>query len=162
MAADGGGGESELVESWLARIEGTSDEVAVDSPRTEVALSHWLEQQAERRRRRRARLAQAEPAVPGAVWLLLIIGAVLTISYLTVFANPRDRWWVQTIMIGSVTLLVVAGLLVVVFLDRPYQQDGAYVAPSEMQTTIRLMEREFADDPTFQPPCDDQGRPTPA
>ena len=35
--------------SWLARIEGTSDEVAVDSPRTEVALSHWLEQQAERR-----------------------------------------------------------------------------------------------------------------
>ena len=56
-------------------------------------------------------------------------------------------------MIGSVTLLVVAGLLVVVFLDRPYQQDGAYVAPSEMQTTIRLMEREFADDPTFQPPA---------
>jgi hypothetical protein len=153
------GGESELVESWLARLEGTSDEIAVDSPRTEVALGHWLEQQAERREGRRARLVQAHPVVPGAVWLVLIIGAVLTISHMTLFADPRERSWVQAIMIGSVTLLVVAGLLVVVFLDRPYEQDGAYVAPSEMQTTIRLMEREFAGDPTFKPPCDDQGRP---
>jgi hypothetical protein len=153
------GGESELVEGWLARLEGTTDEIAVDSPRTEVALGHWLEQQAERREGRRARLVQADPVVPGAVWLVLIVGAVLTISYMTVFADPRERWWVQAFMIGSVTLLVVAGLLVVVFLDRPYEQDGAYVAPSEMQTTIRLMEREFASDPAFKPPCDDQGRP---
>lgn len=153
------GGESELVEGWLTRLEGTTDEIAVDSPRTEVALGHWLEQQAERREGRRARLVQADPVVPGAVWMVLIVGAVLTISYMTVFADPRERWWVQAFMIGSVTLLVVAGLLVVLFLDRPYQQDGAYVAPSEMQTSIRLIEREFAADPTFKPPCDDQGRP---
>jgi hypothetical protein len=114
---------------------------------------------AERREGRRARLVEADPVVPAAVWLLLLVGAAVTISYLTLFADPRDRSWVQALIIGSVTLLVVAGLLVVAFLDRPYQQDGAYVAPSEMQTTIRLIEHEFAGDPTFQPPCDDQGRP---
>jgi hypothetical protein len=140
-------------------MEATVDEISVDSPRTEVALGHWLDQMAERREGRRARLVEADPVVPAAVWLLLLVGAAVTISYLTLFADPRDRSWVQALIIGSVTLLVVAGLLVVAFLDRPYQQDGAYVAPSEMQTTIRLIEHEFAGDPTFQPPCDDQGRP---
>jgi len=153
------GNESEVVEDWLVRMEATVDEISVDSPRTEVALGHWLDQMAERREGRRARLVEADPVVPAAVWLLLLVGAAVTISYLTLFADPRDRSWVQALIIGSVTLLVVAGLLVVAFLDRPYQQDGAYVAPSEMQTTIRLIEHEFAGDPTFQPPCDDQGRP---
>lgn len=153
------GEESARVEDWLAQIETTVDDIAVDSPRTEVALGHWLDQAAERREGRRARLLQAEPLVPDAVWVLLLTGALLTIGYMTVFANPRDQWWVQALMIGSVNLIVVAGLLVVVILDRPFQRDGAYVAPSEMQTTIRLIEREFGGDPTFQPPCDDQGRP---
>jgi hypothetical protein len=152
------GGESALVEEWLARLESTVDDIAVDSPRTEVALAHWLDQAAERREGRRARLLQADPAVPEAVWLLLLSGAVLTIGYMVVFANRRDRWWVQALMIGSVNLIVVAGLLVVFILDRPYQRDGAYVAPSEMQTSIRLIELEFGGDASFQPPCDAQGR----
>ena len=154
------GRESELVEDWIVRIETTVDEITIDSPKTEVALSHWLDQQADRREGRRARLVQAEPSMPEAVWMLLLVGALLTIGYLIVYADRRDRWWVQALMTGSVTLLVVAGLLVVALLDRPYQQDGAYVAPTEMQTTLRLMERDFAGDPTFLPPCDEQGRPT--
>jgi hypothetical protein len=151
------GRESELVEEWLARIEATVDQMEVDSPRTEVAFGHWLEQMADRRDGRRARLLQAEPVVPDAVWLVLVIGALLTIGYLTVFADPRDRWWVQAVMIGSVTMLVTAGMLLIVFLDRPYQPDGAFVAPVEMQTTIDFMERDAAGDPTFRPPCDEQG-----
>jgi hypothetical protein len=62
-------------------------------------------------------------------------------------------------MIGSVTMLVVAGLLVVVYLDRPFQQDGAFVAPREMRVTIRLMEEDFADESDFERPCDEEGRP---
>jgi hypothetical protein len=153
------GHESQLVEDWIAKIESTTDEVALDSPRAEVALGHWLDQAAERREGRRARLEQANPVVPEAVWLLLIVGAILTIGYLLAFANPRDRWWVQAVIIGSINVIVVAGLLVVVILDRPFQREGAYVGPSEMQTTIHVVEREFGSDPSFQPPCDDGGRP---
>jgi hypothetical protein len=153
------GGESPLVEEWLAQIESTVDDIAVDTPRTEVAMGHWLDQAAERREGRRARLLQANPVVPEAVWLLLLTGAVLTIGYMVVFANRRDSWWVQALMIGSINLIVVAGLLVVFILDRPYQAGGAYIGPTEMQTTIRQVEGEFVEDPAFQPPCDDQGRP---
>jgi hypothetical protein len=42
---------------------------------------------------RRARLAEATPTIPAAVWLMLILGATLTVAYLVVFADRRERWW---------------------------------------------------------------------
>ena len=54
-----------------------------------------------------------------APWLTLVLGAGLTIAYLVVFADRRERW-TQAVMVGSITALIVAGLLVVSFLDRPY------------------------------------------
>ena len=97
--------------------------------------------------------------MPPAVWFTLILGAVLTVGYLFMFANGTDRWWVQGLMVGSVTLLVVAGLLVVVFLEHPFQRDGAYVSPGEMQTSIRLLEERSTDALAIDYPCDEEGRP---
>ncbi len=153
------GRESDLVVGWLARIESTIDTMPLDNARTEVALNHWLDETAVRREGRRARLAEATPTIPVAVWLILILGAGLTIAYLVVFADGRERWWTQAVMVGSITALVVAGLLVVSFLDRPYLEDGAYIAPSEMATTLRLIEAEVEADPAVLLPCDEQGRP---
>jgi hypothetical protein len=152
------GGESELVVDWVRRIETTIDEMPVDSLRTEVALRHWLDEMTARREGRRTRLYQAVPKVPEAVWLPLLLGAGLTVSFLLLYADRRDRWWVQATMIGSVTTLVVAGLLVVVFLDRPFQRDGAYVGPGEMETSIRLMNEEFDGALATVLPCDEAGR----
>ena len=128
----------------------------LDNVRTEVALNHWLDEMAVRREGRRARLAEATPTIPVAVWLILILGAGLTIAYLVVFADGRERWWTQAVMVGSITALVVAGLLVVGFLDRPYLEDGAYIAPTEMATTLRLIEAEVEADPAVLLPCDER------
>ena len=43
------GRESDLVVGWLARIESTVDTMPLDDVRTEVALSHWLDEMAVRR-----------------------------------------------------------------------------------------------------------------
>jgi hypothetical protein len=153
------GKESDLVVDWVARIESTVDGIQVDTGRTEVALSHWLDEMATRREGRRSRLTQGTPMVPEAVWLTLLVGAGVTLSYLILYADRRDRWWVQAMMSGTVAMVVVAGLLVVVFLDRPFQHDGAYISPHEMQTSIRLMGEDFAGDLAIEAPCDEQGRP---
>jgi hypothetical protein len=76
-----------------------------------------------------------------------------------VFANRTDRWWLQGVMVGSVTVLVVTGLLVVVFLDHPFQRDGAYIGPGEMETSIRLMDEAFTGDTAMERPCDERGAP---
>ena len=153
------GGESDVVLGWLAQIETTIDEMPIDDSASEVALGHWLEEMAVRREGRRTRLAESESTIPGAVWSMLILGAVLTVAYVVVFADRRERWWTQAVMIGSITALIVSGLLVINFLDRPYEADGAYIAPTEMETSARLIQDEV-DDAGAQLPCDADGRPT--
>jgi hypothetical protein len=154
------GRESDLVLRWLSQIETTVDEMPVDDAKSQIAFGHWLEEMAVRREGRRARLAEATPTIPAAVWLMLILGAVFTVAYLALFADRRERWWTQAVMVGSITGLIASGLLVVSFLDRPYEQDGVYIAPSEMQTTLRLIENTIAGFPGSRLPCDEVGSPT--
>ena len=90
---------------------------------------------------------------------MLILGAGLTVLYLLLFADRRERWWVQGTMIGTITALVVSSLLVIHFLDHPFNQDGAYIPPDEMATTLRLIENEVSGNSSILPPCDEHGRP---
>jgi hypothetical protein len=150
--------ESDVVVGWLTQIETTIEALPLDDEVSQIALGHWLDEMAIRREGRRARLAEAEPTVPAAVWSMLILGAVLTVAYVVVFADRRERWWTQSAMVGSITALIVSGMLVIGFLDRPYQEDGAYIAPTEMATTARLIEDQVAQ-AGGQLPCDAEGRP---
>jgi hypothetical protein len=152
------GRESDVVLGWLAQIETTIDEMPVEDSVSEVALGHWLEEMAVRRDGRRTRLAESDSTIPGAVWSMLILGAGLTVVYVVVFADRRERWWTQAAMVGTITALIVSGLLVISFLDSPYHQDGAYIAPTEMETSARLIQDEV-DGGGAQLPCDAEGRP---
>jgi hypothetical protein len=151
------GRESEVVLGWLGQIEATVDQMPINEAVTEVALGHWLEEMAVRREGRRTRLAESESTIPGAVWSMLVLGAVLTVAYVVVFADRRERWWTQAVMVGSITALIVSGLLVISFLDSPYQEDGAYIAPTEMEASVRLMQDEAGAG--SQLPCNADGRP---
>ena len=153
------GGESRVVEDWIDKIESTVDTVPVNNPRTEVALSHWLDEQAERREGRRARLAEASSETPQPVWLMLILGAGVTVLYLLLFADRRELWWVQGSMMFTVTGLIVASFLVIHFLDSPFAQDGTYIGPDEMETTLQLFQDQVSGDPSVTIPCDEQGNP---
>ena len=152
------GEESEVVLEWITDIEATVDALPIDDAVSEVALGHWLDEMAIRREGRRTRLAESETTVPGAVWSMLILGAGLTVAYVIVFADRRERWWTQAAMVGSITALIVSGLLVISFLDSPYQEDGAYIAPAEMVTSARMIEAEVSA-AGADLPCDEGGRP---
>jgi Protein of unknown function (DUF4239) len=153
------GRESDVVLGWLAQIETTIDEMPIDDGVSQIALGHWLDEQAVRREGRRARLAESAPTIPAAVWSMLVLGAGLTVLYVIVFADRRERWWTQAVMVGSITALIVSGMLVINFLDHPYEVDGAYIAPNEMELSLRLIEDEVAG-AGAQLPCDAEGRPT--
>jgi multisubunit Na+/H+ antiporter MnhB subunit len=153
------GHESARVADWVVAIETTVNRIPVDNARTEVALGSWLEEMTERREGRRARLAESSSSMPSSVWLILILGAVSTVLYLVVFADRRERWWVQGVMMGTITGLVVSSLLVIHFLDHPFTPDGAYIPPDEMIETLQLYENEVPGNVIVTLPCDEQGRP---
>ena len=91
--------------------------------------------------------------MPPPLWLVLGIGASLTIAYMVAQADRREGVLIQSIPIGFVTALVTAGLLVIFFLDHPYADTGG-IKPTEMSRTLTLI------DHGGPAPCDERGTPT--
>jgi hypothetical protein len=67
---------------------------------------------------RRARLLAAEGFVPGIVWIVLFGGATLTIAFALFFGTQNLR--AQSIMMGLLSALIFAELLIVVATDHPF------------------------------------------
>jgi hypothetical protein len=145
------GRSSELVQSWIDTL---GREFAITDPhgaRQEAAYAQWFDEQAQRRDGRRARIAEASPFVSLPLWIVLGIGASLTIAYMCSQADRREGALIQSIPIGFVTTLMTAGLLVVVLLDHPYADWSGSIAPTEMRRTLALIDHGGA------PPCDERG-----
>jgi hypothetical protein len=151
--------ESPLVDDWLARIEDTVDGIHLRSDKQRVGYDQWFQQAAERREGRRGRLAEAEPLVPPLVWLALFLGGALIVAYMCFYADPAEPVLVQALMMGAVTTMVVAGILVVRFLDRPFNDASGSIRPTAMMMTLRGMEAATrGPDTSAAALCDERGR----
>jgi hypothetical protein len=67
---------------------------------------------------RRTRLLAAEGFVPGIVWIVLFGGAGVTIAFALFFGTKNLR--AQSIMMGLLSALIFAELLIVVAIDHPF------------------------------------------
>ncbi|MFT3730974.1 MAG: DUF4239 domain-containing protein [Hyphomicrobium sp.] len=67
---------------------------------------------------RRTRLQLASGIVPDILWMVLFVGAILTIGFTFFFAT--ENLYAQTMMTGILSVLVLMGLLVIVSIDHPF------------------------------------------
>lgn len=154
------GRESSLVHAWLDRMAATLATISPENDREAAAYAEWFDQDAERREGRRGRLAQAEPFVPALVWAVLVIGALMVVLHVVLFADPAENVVVQVIFVGAITAVLALGLVLVAFLDSPYGDRPGAVEPTEMRDTLELMEQTRVPDfASLQLPCDDRGTP---
>jgi Protein of unknown function (DUF4239) len=154
------GRESPTVQVWIDRMASTISSITPEDEREAAAYDEWFDQDAQRREGRRGRLAQAEPFVPGLLWAVLVIGALLVITHMLLFADPDEHGFVQGLMAGGITAVLALGLVVVSFLDSPYSERSGAVEPTEMRLTLDLVEQTRT--PSFASlrlPCDDRGIP---
>jgi hypothetical protein len=79
---------------------------------------------------RRERVVMAEGTVPGAIWFVVFLGAVLTIAFTFFFATQNVI--TQCLMTGALAAMVFSAILVIIAIDRPFT--GAVVVP---QSSIR-------------------------
>lgn len=147
------GRSSDLTQSWVDELHQDIANTDPQGAREEAAYAQWFDEQAQRRDGRRERLAEATPFVPIPLWLVLGIGALLTIAYMVAQADQREGLLIQAIPIGFVTALMTAGLLVIFFLDHPYADTGGTIKPTEMQRTLTLVGQGLPA------PCDEHGKP---
>jgi hypothetical protein len=153
-------GRSVLVEDWLDRFDASIARLDVGQQDQAIGVQHWLGENAARREGRRGRLAEASPFVPQPLLFALIVGAVVLVGFMVFFADPKEPFFVQAMMISAVTGMVVAGLLVIRFLDSPYENKNGSIKPVEMRRTLSLIETQQRRlDPSLRVPCDRAGRP---
>jgi hypothetical protein len=149
------GRRSDTVEHWVAALRETYGAVDTATAKQEAAFSHLLDVTRTRGDARRARLAAASPLVPGPVWAVLVLGGLLTILFVALFADRREPVRVQLVLIVSVALMVVAGLLLVRFLDHPFDRTSGSIQPTEMKRTISILDRTYPG----RQLCDSRGEP---
>ncbi len=147
--------ESPLVETWISQFEATIDGVALGGERQRAAYEHWFDGAADRREGRRRRLAEAAPFVPPIVWLALVLGGLLIVVYMCFYADRAEPAVIQALMMAGIATVVVAGMLIVRFLDRPYTNVGGSIKPTALTQVLIRMETAFPG----PIPCDAGGRP---
>jgi hypothetical protein len=158
--AMGSSSDAALVNPWTITLFRTLETIEPRSASEQSAFDAWLSQTNTREEARRDRVHAAEGIVPLPVWLVLFFSAALILLYLLFFADPGESAVVQGMMAGTVTAVIVATLLVLAALNRPYQQDIGGLDPVAMQRSLAALDVGRAalsiDDPL---PCDADGEP---
>jgi hypothetical protein len=150
------GHRSEVVQTWVSRLEKGLHHLQPETPAQEAAFLQLLEQQDKRTDARRERISEANRALPAPVWFFLGLGAFVTIGFALFFADRREHFIVQGSLIAAITALVVSGLILVWFLDHPYENRSGSIKPDEMERQLVIVEGEQK---TVPRPCDEEGNP---
>jgi hypothetical protein len=150
----------ETISPWGLSMFRTLQTIAPGTAAEQSAYDAWLAQTSAREEARRDRLHAAEGVVPQPLWIVLLLSAALVLVYVLFFADSGERAVVQGLMAGSVTAVVVASLLVLSSLNRPYDTGVGGIRPIAMQRSLEIMaSARVALDLDEPLPCDAVGQP---
>jgi hypothetical protein len=125
------------------------------------AFDEWLGLRETLDEARRDRLHSAEGIVPPPIWVVLFFIAGILLVFMLFFADSGEGAVVQAFLMGSVTAVVVATLLTLGVLNRPYSPDFGGIRPTAMQRSLVTIEKAREALNLSDPiPCDAAGRPS--
>ena len=151
---------SETISPWGLSMFRTLQAVEPKTAAEQSAYDSWLAQTNAREEARLDRLHAAEGIVPLPMWIVLLLSAALVLAYLLFYADSGERALVQGVLVGSVTAVIVASLLVLSSLNRPYDQDLGGIRPVAMQRSLEIIQSARAALDLQEPlPCDEVGQP---
>jgi hypothetical protein len=150
------GDRSPVVQTWVNRLEDGLHDLQPATPAQQAAFLQLLEQQDQRTNARRERLSEANRVLPAPAWFVLGLGALVTVGFAFFFADRREAFIVQGSLMAAITALVVGGLLLVWFLDHPYEDRAGSIQPDEMERQLVIVEGEQR---SVAVPCDADGNP---
>jgi hypothetical protein len=148
-------GGSQVVGDWSLALQDSYETLRVVSPKEQWGFGNLLTLSDERIDSRRQRLTQSVPLITTPVWFFLGIGALLNIAFVLIFVDRRSETLaIQFMLMASVTTIVIAGLLLIWFLDHPYENANGSIKPVEMERVVGEMARE---EPGLPIPCSEEG-----
>jgi hypothetical protein len=152
--------DSPLVNDWGTEFRQAVLTLPVNTVIEVESFRQLLTEQDSRIQGRRARLAEAVRIVPFPLWVVLLLGASLTIGWVILSAGRQGSFLVQAAVVASVGAMVTAALLLVYFLDHPFSDESGSIKPIEMEHTLETIDHEQEGLPVrVIPPCNEDGDP---
>jgi hypothetical protein len=123
-------------------------------------VKNWWDSTNERQLGRSGRVLVSEGQIPTLLWALLVIGAILVVGWVLLYADPEEDWLAQASMMAGVTTLVVASLLAVQVVASPFSGQSGSVDTGSMEYALVQMD-QFAKAEGAAPAvyCDKAGLP---
>jgi hypothetical protein len=111
---------------------------AVDpaDPRQAILYDHLLQQYRDLSDQRQALISDSRLAVPPLLWLVLLLGALLVVSYTYLYGVARLR--AQLVMTAALTAIIALVLFVILVLDYPFTGD-VRVPPDALQRALNAL-----------------------
>ncbi|WP_286928699.1 MULTISPECIES: bestrophin-like domain [Aeromicrobium] len=149
----------ERVNPWGAELFLTMVDVTPGTETQQSAYDRWMDQTAAREDARLARVHGAEGIVPLPLWIALGVLSLVLLGFMLLFADPAEGVGTQVALIGSVTVVMGALVLLLIFFDHPHGSGVGRLQPTAMERTLRLLDTEFeVAGVEVTPPCDRRGR----
>ena len=125
------------------------------------AYDKWLDQTSDRESARQDRIHGAGGVIPTPLWVVLFTISAIIFAFMLFFADSGERVATQSVLMGSVVAIVVMLLLLLQFLDHPYQPGIGSLRPDGMERTLTIIDDQLQiADVDVTPPCDTRGEPT--
>lgn len=145
---------------WSIRMFRTLQTVEPRTAAEQAAYGKWLDQRTERESARADRTHGAEGVIPIPLWVVLFLTAGIIFIFMLFFADSGERAIVQATMMGSVAVVITSTLLLLWFLDNPYNHGSGGLRPVAMERTLEQMTHEQGiAEGSFEIPCNVQGTP---
>jgi hypothetical protein len=149
-----GHGRSAQTENWALALADLTPRLDVADRKADAAFADWLQQATAREQGRHGRLLEARHPLPGLLWLMLIVGSVLVVGFMLLWADPEEPRGAQATLIGSVTALLTVSLLLISFLNAPYGQHRGAIHPGAMAQALGDMRMDLS---AIDRGCDSRG-----
>ena len=103
----------------------------------EEVYAHGLERVDDLAEARRLRLLDADTHIPTILWVVLLAGGVITVSFTYLFGLKNT--WVHTLMVAALTIVLTSILFTIYILDNPFAGDSR-VSPEAFELDLQLFE----------------------
>jgi hypothetical protein len=148
---------------WSLTMLRTLQTAEPRSASEQTAYAKWFDQRSDREDGRADRIHGGEGVIPTPVWIVLLLASGVIFVYMLFFADSAERAIVQATMMGGVAVVITSTLLLLVFLDHPYESGVGGLRPVAMERALTQMRQERAFLRTrIIIPCDAQGVARPA
>jgi hypothetical protein len=148
------------INQWAGPLFLTVKSVNPVTPQEQAAWAKWLDQTTQREQARQERIVGPDGVITAPVWFVLLISAGIVWAFVFLFADRGEGSFMQAALVGSVTAMIVSGLLVINFLDHPYSPGSGSLQPTAMVETLdRIDQAQQLLHIELPQLCDDAGLP---